>query len=275
VTRIEPDSSYATLWWDFGLVGIGFGLMISPLTTAVLSATPPTRVGLGSSVNNTSRQVGASLGVAVLGSVVLQQFSNNIASQLAQRGVPASIGAAIASKIGSAGAQASQISLPGRLALPPAALHQAINQAFVDALHVSFLIVGITMLVTAALVGFLLWQKQPATKTVSAQPQVSTFSPNHSRALLGVMLALVARRAQQPEADQQVLAALSSAVDGRYPDDWSEAQRGRAVAQDILEPLSILLLASSDNSEAGNANGGAPAASEMVPAAGEVPSSSL
>jgi DHA2 family methylenomycin A resistance protein-like MFS transporter len=275
VTRIEPDSSYATLWWDFGLVGIGFGLMISPLTAAVLSATPPTRVGLGSSVNNTSRQVGASLGVAVLGSVVLQQFSSNIASQLAQRGVPASIGAAIASKIGSAGAQASQISLPGRLALPPAALHQAINQAFVDALHVSFLIVGITMLVTAALVGFLLWQKQPATKTVSAQPQVSTSGPNHSRALLGVMLALVARRAQQPEADQQVLAALSSAVDGRYPDDWSEAQRGRAVAQDLLEPLSILLLTSSDSSEAVNANGGAPAASETGPAASEVPSSSL
>jgi EmrB/QacA subfamily drug resistance transporter len=274
VTRIEPDSSYASIWWIFGLVGIGFGLMITPQTAAVLSATPPTRVGLGSSVNNTSRQVGASLGVAVLGSVVLQQFSSNIASQLAQRGVPASIGAAIASKIASAGAQASQVQLAGRLPLPAAALHQAINQAFVDALHVSFLIGGITMLVTAVLVGFLLWQRQPAAKTVSAQPQVSTFGPNRSRALLGMMLALVARQAQQPEADPQVLAALSSAMDGRYPHDWSEEQRGRAVARDVLEPLSILLLASSVSTEAGNANGGTEASSEMVPDAGEVPSSS-
>jgi hypothetical protein len=87
------------------------------------------------------------------------------------------------------------------------------------------------------------------------------------------MLALVARRAQQPEADPAVLAALSSAVDGRYPHDWSEAQRGRAVAREVLEPLSLLLLTSSVNSEASQANGGAEAASEMVPGAGEMSSS--
>jgi hypothetical protein len=68
----------------------------------------------------------------------------------------------------------------------------------------------------------------------SAQPQVTTSGPNRSRALPGVMLALVARRAQQPEADPQVLAALSSTVDGRYPNDWSEEERGRAVAQEVM-----------------------------------------
>ena len=284
VTRMEPDSSYATLWWNFGMLGIGFGLMISPLAAAVLSATPPTRAGLGSSVNNTSRQVGGALGVAVLGSFVLQQFASNIASQLAQRGVAGPIGATIASRIAAAGAQASQVPLPGRLPLPQAALHQAINQAFVDALHGSFLITGIIMLVTAVLVACLLWQKQPATKTSvapagagvltgsSAQLQESTSGPNRSRALLGVMLALVARRAQQPEADPQVLAALSSAVDGRYPLTWSEEQRGRAVARDVIEPLSILLIASAGSLEAGHANGGAPATSEMVPEAGAMSS---
>jgi DHA2 family methylenomycin A resistance protein-like MFS transporter len=163
--RLAPDSSYASIWWNFGLFGIGIGLILSPVTAAVLSATPPTRAGLGSSVNNTSRQVGFSLGVAVLGTFVVQQFSNNIASQLALRGVPASLGATIASKIASAGAQASQVRLPGRLPLPPTALHQAINQAFVDALHGSFLIAAITMLVTAVLVAGLLGQKQPVTKT--------------------------------------------------------------------------------------------------------------
>jgi DHA2 family methylenomycin A resistance protein-like MFS transporter len=236
VMRIEPDSSYATLWWDFGLVGIGFGLMISPLTAAVLSATPPQRAGLGSSVNNTSRQVGGALGVAVLGTIVLQQFSGNIVSQLAQRGVAESIGAAIANRIAAAGAQASQIRLSGRLLLTPAVLHQSIDQAFVDALHVSFLITGVTMLVTAVLVGFLLWQKQPATQksvppaeagaltgaSAKLQGPLETLAMNRSRVLLGVMLALVARRVQEPGADPQVLAALSSTVNGRYPHDWSE-----------------------------------------------------
>jgi len=290
VMRMEPDSSYATLWWNFGMLGIGFGLMISPLAAAVLSATPPQRAGLGSSVNNTSRQVGGALGVAVLGSFVLQQFASNIASQLTKAGVPASLGAAIASKIASAGAQAGQVQLSGRLPLPPAALHQAINQAFVDALHGSFLIAGICMLVTAVLVALLLWQKQPATKTsvtpaearwlsgASAQPQVllQAHATNRSRALLGVMLALVARWAQQPEADPDVLAALSSAMDGRYPHDWSEEERGRAVAHEVLEPLSLLLLAFAVDSEGGSATGRAEVTSgETVPDVGEMPQAAL
>jgi len=171
--RLAPDSGYATLWWNFGMLGIGFGLMLSPLTAAVLSATPPQLAGLGSSVINTSRQVGFSLGIAVLGTFVLQQFSSNIASQLAQRGVPGPLGAAIASKIATAGAQASQVSLPGRLPLPPAALHQAINQAFVDALHGSFLIAGIGLLVAALLVAFL-FQRAPRTSVAPADAQVTT-----------------------------------------------------------------------------------------------------
>ncbi len=173
---LAPDSSYTSIWWNFGLFGIGIGLILSPVTTAVLSATPPTRAGLGSSVNNTSRQVGFSLGVAVLGSFVLQQFASNIASQLTQRGVPASLGATIASRIASAGAQASQVRLAGRLPLPPAVLHQAINQAFVDALHGSFLIAAISLLVAAVLVAFLLGQKQsaPRTSVAPADAQVTT-----------------------------------------------------------------------------------------------------
>src|SRR5215472_8882793 len=128
--RLAPDTGYATLWWNFGLFGSGLGLMLSPLTAAVLSATPPQLAGLGSSVNNTSRQVGFSLGVAVLGTFVVQQFTGNITSQLTQAGVPAPLGSTIAGKIGSAGALASQVRLAGRLPLPAAALHQA----FVDAL---------------------------------------------------------------------------------------------------------------------------------------------
>jgi EmrB/QacA subfamily drug resistance transporter len=163
---IEPDTSYATLWWKFGLFGIGLGLMLSPLTAAVLSGTPPQLAGLGSSVNNTSRQVGFSLGVAVLGTFVVQQFTSNIASQLTQAGVPASLGATIAS----AGAQASQVQLSGRLPLPAAALHQAINQAFVDALHGSFIISGTALLATALLVAFLLQQKKRSTSARGVSP---------------------------------------------------------------------------------------------------------
>jgi len=131
---------------------------------------------------NTSNRIGNTLGIAVLGAFVLQQFSGNIASQLTQWSVPASTSATIASKIAAAGAQASQAPLPGRLPLPPAVLHQALNQAFVDALHGSFLISGISLLAAAVLVAFLFQQKQRQTDA-SVEPagsQVTTIGAHEA-----------------------------------------------------------------------------------------------
>jgi EmrB/QacA subfamily drug resistance transporter len=177
--RLEPDSGYATLWWILAMLGIGFGFMLSPLTAAVLSATPPARAGLGSSMFNTSNRLGNTLGIAGLGAFVLQQFSGNITSQLTQRGLPYSVSATIANRIAAAGAGASQALQPGHLPLPQAALHQAINQAFVDALHGSFLICAIAVLASALLVVFLLQQKQPAARTSEALPEASGLTGAH------------------------------------------------------------------------------------------------
>src|SRR5262249_52805698 len=79
----------------------------------------------------TSRQVGSTLGVAVLGTFVVQQFSGTIAFELAQRGVPRTIGATIASQLAGAGAQASRVHLAGRLPL------QAAHAAGVADTHVA------------------------------------------------------------------------------------------------------------------------------------------
>ena len=173
---LTPTSSFASLWWKLGMLGVGIGFMFSPLTVAVLSATPAARSGLASSIVSTGRQIGSTLGVAVLGAFVLQQFTSNIASQLAHRGVPGPISTTIASKIASAGAQASQVPLSGRLPLAHVSLHQVIGQAFVDALHGSFLISAITMLVTAVLVLLIFPSKQhtPTTSVASADSGVPT-----------------------------------------------------------------------------------------------------
>jgi hypothetical protein len=63
-------------------------------------------------------------------------------------------------------------------------------------------------------------------------------------------------------------------VNGRYPHEWSDEQRGKAVAQDIIEPLSISLLASSIDRGGGRTNGVAPGTSEEpAPEANEMLSS--
>jgi EmrB/QacA subfamily drug resistance transporter len=172
--RLEPDSAYTTLWWSLSMLGIGYGFMLSPLTATALSATPPTRVGLGSSMITTSRLVGVTLGIAVLGAVVLQQFSGNIMSQLRQLGAPGPISATIANKIAASGAQASQVHLTGQLPLPEAELHQAINQAFVDALHGAFLLSGMALLVVALLVALTFKQHGTSKRIEAAASQEMT-----------------------------------------------------------------------------------------------------
>lgn len=169
---LEPDSSYAAVWWILGLMGIGFGLMFSPTIAAVFSVTPPNRAGLGSSTFNTSRQLGVTLGIAVFGTIVVQFFSSNMVSQLTQRGVSSSLSTTIANRIAAAGADAGNRSLPKHFPISPVALHQAINQAFVDAIHSSFLISGIALLVSALVVAFT-FQRRVAAKKEANESQVT------------------------------------------------------------------------------------------------------
>jgi len=169
---LEPGTSYGQFWWILALLGIGYAFLLSPSAVAVLSATPPQRAGLGSSMLNANRQIGVTLGIAVLGAIVVQHFSENIASQLTQRGVPGPLGATIARKIGSLGAQASHLPLSGKTLLSPFALHQAITQAFVDALHGSFLIAGVAVLATALLVAFA--DLQPETQAREKPTEATT-----------------------------------------------------------------------------------------------------
>ena len=95
-------------------------------------------------------------------------------------------------------------------------------------------------------------QAEPATPTHPLTTELAESAQYRSRALLGLTLALIVQEAQSPEADPQILATLSSAAPGRYPQTWSEEQVGRAVARDLLEPLSIKLLASSTGNGQGH-----------------------
>ncbi|HEX6776576.1 MAG TPA: MFS transporter, partial [Ktedonobacterales bacterium] len=162
-TRLDPTTGYASIWWNMGMFGIGIGLMLSPLTAAVLSATPPNRAGLGSSMVNTSRQIGSVFGIALLGALVEHQFSSNLLSNLTSLGVPTQISGKIADAIASAGAQAGKVQLSGRLPITPETLRLTIGQSFTDALHLSFATAGIALLAAALLSALLLSVRQSKT----------------------------------------------------------------------------------------------------------------
>jgi EmrB/QacA subfamily drug resistance transporter len=67
---VHADTGYGNVWWRLAVVGTGFALTMSPLTGAAIQAISPQEGGLASGIISTTRQIGAVLGVAVLGAVV-------------------------------------------------------------------------------------------------------------------------------------------------------------------------------------------------------------
>jgi MFS family permease len=89
--NLSPHPHYLPLLVALALTGLGIGATVVPITSSALSAVPPERSGMAASATNTSREVGAVTGVAVLGALVNGQLNASIASQLRALGLPASI----------------------------------------------------------------------------------------------------------------------------------------------------------------------------------------
>src|SRR5262249_24835271 len=62
------------------LVGVGMSLAMAPVTAAAMSSVRPDKAGVGSAVLNSMRQVGGSLGIAVMGAIVASVTSSSLAA---------------------------------------------------------------------------------------------------------------------------------------------------------------------------------------------------
>lgn len=67
---VHADTGYGNVWWRLAITGAGFALSMSPLTGAAIQSVSPQEGGLASGISSTARQIGAVLGVAVLGAIV-------------------------------------------------------------------------------------------------------------------------------------------------------------------------------------------------------------
>jgi MFS family permease len=96
---LSPHPDYGLLMVALGLAGIGIGTTGVPVTSAVLSAVPPERSGMAASGTNTSREIGAVTGVAILGSLVISQLRSSLTVQLNHLGIPAQFQALVINAI--------------------------------------------------------------------------------------------------------------------------------------------------------------------------------
>jgi MFS family permease len=85
---LQVDSPYSDIFWRLMLMSAGMGLTMAPATESVMGSLPIFKAGVGSAVNDTTRQVGGALGVAVIGSVLATTYGNRIGDFLSGLGLP-------------------------------------------------------------------------------------------------------------------------------------------------------------------------------------------
>jgi EmrB/QacA subfamily drug resistance transporter len=133
---LSPRPDYGPLMVALGLAGIGIGTTVVPITSSVLSAVPADRSGMAASATNTSREIGAVTGVAVLGVLVYSQLRSSLAGQMNHLGIPASFQTLVANALetGQIPKSTAQYSGFGQL------VHEVIGAAyaaFLNGLHVA------------------------------------------------------------------------------------------------------------------------------------------
>ncbi|MDA0164053.1 DHA2 family efflux MFS transporter permease subunit [Solirubrobacter ginsenosidimutans] len=145
---IASDGGYARLALAFVLMGAGMGLAGAPATEAIMTSLPPERANIGSAVNDTSRELGGALGVAVVGSIMSSLYSGALPA-----GAPA----------------AARDSLGAAVASGPA-VAEAAREAFVDALSTASIVVAAAV----ALGALLAWRYLPAHRRPHPSGSVQT-----------------------------------------------------------------------------------------------------
>jgi hypothetical protein len=164
------------------LMAAGLGLTSSPATEAIMGALPPAKAGVGSAVNDTTREVGGTLGVAVVGSVLSSLYGSHVVAALTGLGVPA--------RVASGAGQSVVAGLETAGHLPPGLREVALNavrEAFMTGLHQgSAVAAGATA--GAALVALI-------------------FLPSRARQVLAAPSQAVAAPEQELAVPEQVLAA--------------------------------------------------------------------
>jgi EmrB/QacA subfamily drug resistance transporter len=145
--HLTPDTSYGFLVGAFVLMGLGMGLVMSPMSTAAMNAVEHTKAGVASGILSMSRMVGGTFGVAAMGALVTGLGRGRIDELLPTLGEAQR--AKLADALGAGGAQAS-----GQVG-------DAVQDAFVFALN-SGLRIAALVTVLGALLTWMLIADRPA-----------------------------------------------------------------------------------------------------------------
>ncbi len=146
MVRLGAGTGYGTLLPCTLILAAGMGLTMAPATESIMGSLPPEHAGVGSAMNDTTREVGGALGVGILGSVLSSVFGSHMGSTLDAVQLPDRARDVAEHSIGGALGVAQQIG-----GSAGAAIAHGARSAFVDGLHTTSVVAAAFALTGAAI----------------------------------------------------------------------------------------------------------------------------
>jgi EmrB/QacA subfamily drug resistance transporter len=151
-SRTSDTSGYGLIAGVLIIIGLGMGLAMAPATDSIMGSLPPEKAGVGSAMNDTTREIGGALGVAILGSIATASYTSSITGNqsfpLLEKASPAAA-AAVKSSVGAASVVAEK--LPAQFAR---AVTAAANDAFIHGVDRA-VVIGAVVALAGAIVAYL------------------------------------------------------------------------------------------------------------------------
>jgi hypothetical protein len=133
VATATAATGYGTIAAQMVVLGTGMGLTSAPATEAIMGVVPKAKAGVGSAVNDATRLLGGTLGVAVIGSVYASLYASRLTGGL-PAGLPGTVARTAHGSVGAALTTADQLGSAGHPALA-SAIHSAASSAFFHGFH--------------------------------------------------------------------------------------------------------------------------------------------
>ena len=162
LAALQPQSGQDTYWTTLFpavcLLGIGMGVTLAPLTTAVMASVDEHHAGMASGLNNTVSRSAQVLAIAVMGGIVLVLFKQTLLSDPAVSALPSDARALLSAE----SVKLAQTSLPATLSpIERARLQDLIRQSFSDTINVVMWIAAGLSLLSGLLAALLIERELP------------------------------------------------------------------------------------------------------------------
>ena len=172
-SSVSESTSYLTIAEQMVLLGAGIGLTSAPATESIMGAVSDARAGIGSAINDATRILGATLGVAIIGSVYASLYASQVGTALTVQ-LPAAAADAAHRSVGAAFGAAAQLDAAGHGGLAEA-LRNAASTAFFEGFEAACLVAAGVAIAGAVLAAVLLPAQPPRlSAAVEAAPDAAS-----------------------------------------------------------------------------------------------------